>query len=574
MNIKENVINELCSRWPNIDRDVICQSLEVPKDKNMGDYAFPCFKLAKTLHKAPNLIAADLEKELEGSMMFDQKQAVGPYLNFFINKEWIAAHVLGQVQKAAEEGKPFGSSDQGAGKTVVLDYSSINVAKPFHIGHLRTTAIGNSLTRIYNFMGYHTVSMNYLGDWGTQFGKMIVAFRKWGDEVEVKKSGIRYLVQLYVKFHQEAEKDDSLNEEARLAFKSMEEGDEEALALWRRFVDISLQDVQKVYQMLDVHFDSYKGEGFFWDKTQPIIDELQEKGLLKDSQGAKIVDLSDDDMPPCLILKKDGSTLYATRDLASAQWRWDTYHFYKAVYITGMEQSLHFAQWFRVMEKLGRPWAKDLVHVPYGLISLEDGHMSTREGKVIWLEDLLKEAVSKVKDIMMEKNPGLENMDEVSQKVGVGAVVFHDLYNSRIKEETFSWDNVLNFDGETGPYVQYTFARAMSVLRKARDQGIDVDGDLNGVEMDCLTDSYAQDVIKLIDGFQDKVQEALDKYEPYFVARYAVALAEAFNRFYHEDAILSADEKTRDARLVLTRTAAGVLKEALYLVGVSAPEKM
>lgn len=569
MTVKETLVNELISRWGELDPEVIKSALEVPKDKKMGDFAFPCFRLSKTMRKAPGLIAQELKEKLENDGMIEKAEVVGPYLNLTLKKAFFAKQIFAEIEEADQEENGFGSSKEGNGKTVVLDYSSINVAKPFHIGHLRTTVIGNSLTRILKFLGYQTVSMNYLGDWGTQFGKMLVAYRKWGDQAEVEKDGIRYLVRLYVRFHDEAEKDPSLEEEARAAFKSMELGDEEALKLWRYFVDISLKDVKKVYELLDVSFDSYLGESYFWDKTDALVKELEEKQLLQDSNGAKIVDLGEE-MPPCLILKKDGSTLYATRDIASAMYRKETYDFYKSLYITGLEQKLHFAQWFKVVEMMGRDWAKDLVHIPYGLISLKEGKLSTRHGNVIWLEDLLKEAIQKTTEIMKEKNPDLEDMETVAKEVGVGAVVFHDLFNNRIKEVTFDWDEVLNFDGETGPYVQYTFARASSVLRKA---GFDPEkqGD---VDMEELTDEYSQDVLKLLEIFPEKVKEALAKYEPYIITRYTVALASSFNRFYHANAILNAEEKTKAARLKLTYETTKVLKKGLYLIGVAAPEKM
>ncbi len=574
VNSQQYIIEELKKRWPSVPPEIIETAMEVPKDRKLGDLAFPCFRLAKELRKAPPLIAQELAAQLGTDEVIEKAQAVGPYVNMFVNKTWLASYVLGQIEKTSAEGRVYGSSLEGEGKTIVLDYSSINVAKPFHIGHLRTTVIGNSISRILKFMGYKTVSINYLGDWGTQFGKMLVAYRKWGEEEKVQKDGIRYLVSLYVRFHDEADKDPSLNDEARAAFTAMEHGDEESLALWRRFVDISLKDVSRVYELLDVHFDSYKGEGYFWDKTDKPISILKEKGLLKDSEGAKIVDLSEEDMPPCLILKKDGSTLYATRDLAAVMYRKETYDFDKCLYITGLEQKLHFAQWFKVIEKMGFPWAKDLIHIPYGLISLEDGKLSTRGGNVIWLEDLLKEAIAKTKAIMEEKNPDLENMDEVATQVGVGAVVFHDLFNNRIKDVTFKFDEVLNFDGETGPYVQYTYARARSVLRKAEAQYGWSKGNLDQISCSVLTDEYSQELIKILESFPDKVADAKEKWEPYLITRFTVAVATAFNRFYHENPILMEEEEKRNARLYLTEITTEILRQGLYLIGVSAPEKM
>lgn len=570
MYCKDYVVKELAAHLPELTLEEVESGIEIPKEKSMGDYAFPCFRLAKTMHKAPQLIAAELAQKLQNSDIVEKVEAVGPYVNLFLDKTWRASFILGQVQEAEKEGRAFGSSTVGEGKTVVLDYSSINVAKPFHIGHLRTTVIGNSLSRILQFLGYRTVSMNYLGDWGTQFGKIVVAFQKWGNREEVEKRGVRALNELYVRFHKEAEENPELNEEAREVFTSMEHGNEEALALWRFFVDVSLKEVSRVYELLDVKFDTYLGEAYFWNKTDKLIQILTEKGLLQESEGAKIVDLSEDNMPPCLILKKDGSTLYVTRDIASAMYRKETYDFYKCVYITGMEQSLHFAQWFKVCEKMGFEWSKDLVHIPYGLVSLEGEKLSTREGHVIYLQDLLNEAIDKTKEIMEEKNPDLDNMDEVAEQVGVGAVVFHDLFNNRIKNVTFSWDQVLNFDGETGPYVQYTFARASSVLRKAGfDPAVDQE-----IDFSALTDEYSQEILKLVEVFPKRVEEAAQKWEPYMVTRYTVMLASAFNKFYHENSILTAEETVKKARLRLTYVVAQLIQQGLYLIGVKAPEKM
>ncbi|MBQ7016063.1 MAG: arginine--tRNA ligase [Firmicutes bacterium] len=570
MYCKDYVAQELAKCLPELELSQIAEGIEIPKEKTMGDYAFPCFRLAKTLRKAPNLIAQDVAAKLEGSEILEKVQAVGPYVNMFLNKTWRAQFILGQVDEAEAAGKAYGASNVGEGKTVVMDYSSINVAKPFHIGHLRTTVIGNSISRMLQFMGYKTVSINHLGDWGTQFGKMVVAYRKWGNPEEVEKKGVRGLLELYVKFHEEAEKDPELDEIARATFTSMEQGDEEALALWRLFVDISLKEVSRVYDMLDVKFDSFLGESYFFTRTDELISILKEKNLLQESEGAQIVDLSEENMPPCIVLKKDGSTLYATRDIAAAMYRKNTYDFDKCLYITGMEQILHFSQWFKVCEKIGFPWSKDLVHIPYGLVSLEGGKLSTRGGNVIFLEDLLHEAVQKTKEIMMEKNPDLENMDQVAQQVGVGAVVFHDLFNNRIKDVTFSWDQVLNFDGETGPYVQYTFARASSVLRKAQWDPANQEA----IDMSLLTDEYSQEILKLIENFPKRVEEACQKWEPYMITRYTVALATAFNKFYHENSIMNAEENVKKARLKLTYVVTQVIKQGLYLIGVQAPEKM
>ncbi|MBQ5959534.1 MAG: arginine--tRNA ligase [Firmicutes bacterium] len=567
MTVKEHIAGMLQQKLPTLDLDTILSMLEIPPEKEMGDYAFPCFRLAKEMRKAPALIAKDTAEALAGEQLLESVQAVGPYVNMRVNK----AAVVQIVTEEYAAGHPFGSSDEGEGKTIVLDYSSINIAKPFHVGHLRSTAIGNAIHKLYRYLGYKTVRVNHLGDYGTQFGKLVVAYRKWGNKEEIEQKGIRGLLDIYVRFHKEAEQDPSLDDEARSTFTALENGDEEIREIWKWFVDISLKEVSKVYDLLDVQFDYYLGESFYMDKTDAVVKELQEKGLLEESEGAMIVDLSDCDMPPALVLKKDGSTLYTTRDLAAAIYRKKTYDFYKCLYVTGSEQSLHFSQFFKILEKMGYSWSKGLVHVPFGLMSLETGKMSTRNGQVVFLQDLLDEAIEKTRRIIEEKNPNLKDIDQVATQVGVGAVVFNDLFNSRIKDEVFAWDKVLNFDGETGPYVQYTFARASSILRKA---GVDVfhPEDMKG---ECLSDEYAQEVLRIIEQFPEKVKEAADRYEPYVITRYAVALASAFNRFYHENAILSAEDETvRKARTALTKMMAEVLRSALSLIGVQTPEEM
>ncbi len=567
----QNIFAEaLIAAIPELPEDQIRASIEIPKEKSMGDFAFPCFRLAKAFRKAPAMIAPEIAEKLKGNPLFEKVEAVGPYVNVFIDKEHWAQSVIRDFMAADRYGSGTeGVREDGTQKNIVLDYSSINVAKPFHIGHLRTTVIGNSIKKLYEFLGYNTISVNHLGDWGTQFGKMAVAYQKWGDPETVDAKGVRGLMALYVRFHEEAKKDPALDDEAREAFTRMENGDEEILGLWQRFVDISLKEVSRVYDLLDVQFDSYNGESFYRDKMDGPIAMLREKGLLKESEGAQVVDLSEYNMPPCLVLKSDGSSIYATRDIAAAIYRKNTYDFDKCLYVTATEQILHFSQVFKVIELMGFDWYKDLVHIPYGYVSLEEGKLSTREGNVIFLEDLLHEAIAKTRDIMNEKNPDLENLEEVAQQVGVGAVVFHDLFNNRIKDVTFSWENVLNFDGETGPYVQYTFARCSSVLRKA--------GAFEEKMPDAskLTDEYAQEIIKLIEDFPNRVREAAKKYEPYVITRYTVAVATAYNKFYHENSILNAeDPETRYARLYLTKMVAYILKTGLSLIGVKAPERM
>ena len=567
----QNIFAEaLMAAIPDLPEDQIRAGIEIPKEKSMGDFAFPCFRLAKAFRKAPAMIAPEIAEKLKDNPLFEKVEAVGPYVNVFIDKEHWAQSVIRDFMDADQYGSGTeGIREDGTRKNIVLDYSSINVAKPFHIGHLRTTVIGNSIKKLHEFLGYNTISVNHLGDWGTQFGKMAVAYQKWGDPATVDARGVRGLMDLYVRFHEEAKKDPSLDDEARAAFTRMENNDEEILSLWQRFVDISLKEVSRVYDLLDVQFESYAGESFYRDKMEGPIAQLREKGLLVESEGAQVVDLSEYNMPPCLVLKSDGSSIYATRDIAAAIYRKNTYDFDKCLYVTATEQILHFAQVFKVLELMGFEWAKDLVHIPYGYVSLEEGKLSTREGNVIFLEDLLNEAIAKTRDIMNEKNPDLENLEEVAQQVGVGAVVFHDLFNNRIKDVTFSWDNVLNFDGETGPYVQYTFARCSSVLRKA--------GEMEDKVPDAskLTDEYAQEIIKLIEDFPNRVREAAKKYEPYIITRYTVAVATAYNKFYHENSILNADDaETRYARLYLTKMVAYILKTGLSLIGVKAPERM
>ncbi|MCR5004576.1 MAG: arginine--tRNA ligase [Clostridiales bacterium] len=567
----QNIFAEaLLAAIPDLPEDQIRAGIEIPKEKTMGDFAFPCFRLAKAFRKAPAMIAPEIAEKLKDNPLFEKVEAVGPYVNVFIDKEHWAQSVIRDFMEADQYGSGTeGIREDGTRKNIVLDYSSINVAKPFHIGHLRTTVIGNSIKKLHEFLGYNTISVNHLGDWGTQFGKMAVAYQKWGDPETVDARGVRGLMDLYVRFHEEAKKDPSLDDEARAAFTRMENNDEEILSLWQRFVDISLKEVSRVYDLLDVQFDSYNGESFYRDKMDAPIALLREKGLLKESEGAQVVDLSEFNMPPCLVLKSDGSSIYATRDIAAAIYRKNTYDFAKCLYVTATEQILHFSQVFKVIELMGYDWYADLVHIPYGYVSLEEGKLSTREGNVIFLEDLLNEAIAKTRDIMNEKNPDLENLEEVAQQVGVGAVVFHDLFNNRIKDVTFSWDNVLNFDGETGPYVQYTFARCSSVLRKA--------GKLEKKVPDAskLTDEYAQEIIKLIEDFPNRVREAAKKYEPYIITRYTVAVATAYNKFYHENSILNAeDAETRFARLYLTKMVAYILKTGLSLIGVKAPERM
>ncbi len=548
-----------------IDKNDVLEAVEIPPDKAMGDYAYPCFRRAKVLRKAPPLIAADLAEKIQLPSFVKEVKVVGAYLNFFTDKSVFAETIISKVFAEKEN---YGKSKEGEGKNIVIDYSSPNIAKPFHVGHLRSTVIGNAIYKIYEFLGYNCVGINHLGDWGTQFGKLITAYKMWGNAEAVEKDGISELMRIYVKFHEEAEKDPSLNDTARAWFVKMQDGDEEAISLWKWFKAISLKEFERVYKTLDVSFDSYAGESFYNDKMAAVVEELREKNLLKESNGAMIVDLEDAKMPPCLIIRSDGGTLYATRDITAALYRKKTYDFEKCIYVTAIDQNLHFAQWFKVIEKMGYDWYKNLVHVPFGLVSLESGKLSTRKGNVVLMEDLLSEAVKKTAAIIEEKNPNLPNKEEVAKEVGIGAVIFDDLYNGRIKDIVFSWEKMLSFEGETGPYVQYTNARACSVLRKAEEEA---DGN---VDFSLLTDDVTVEVIKLIASFNDKVKDAAERYEPSVVSRYLVDLAQAFNKFYHDNSILNAEENTRKARLAVVKAVSLVLTSGLALLGIKAPEQM
>lgn len=561
--MKEKIINLLDQTIEELDKEKISEILEIPPKEDMGDYAFPCFQLAKIFRKAPNMIAQEIADKIPESPDLSKVEAAGPYVNFYVDKEQFAKEVLNKI------GENYGASNDGEGKTICIDYSSPNVAKNFHVGHLRTTIIGNSLYHIFTKLGYHVERINHLGDWGTQFGKLIVAYKKWGSKEAVEEKGIPELLDLYVRFHKEAEEDDSLNDQAREWFVKMEQGDEEALSIWEWFKDISLKEYKRIYKILNLDFDHYTGESFYRDKTGAVVEELKEKGLLKESQGAMIVDLDDYDMAPCLITKKDGSSIYATRDLAAIFYRKNTYHFDKCIYVTGLEQKLHFAQVFKVVELMGYEWAKEqLIHVPYGLVSLEGGKLSTRSGNIVYAEDILKESVSKIKEIIDEKNPDLQDKDEVAHKVGIGAIIFNDLYNQRIKDVTFTWEKIHSFDGETGPYVQYTYARAASVLRKT---GLSQVGD---IDTSLITDDTSIALLKEIEKYPAAIKTAADRLEPSVISRYVMGVAQAFNRFYHENQCNVEDENLMKARVKLVILAKDIIEDGLGLLGIQCPEQM
>ncbi|MGN0151022.1 MAG: arginine--tRNA ligase [Wujia sp.] len=563
--MKNKIVKLIADNVEGLTASEIESLIEIPPKPELGDFAFPCFRLAKTMHKAPQMIATEIKDAIGEIDFLDDIQVQGAYLNFYVNKE---TFVRSMVDAAISD--DFGSSDMGEGQTICIDYSSPNVAKNFHVGHLRTTIIGNSLYKIYSKLGYKVIRINHLGDWGTQFGKLIVAYKAWGDEETVKRDGVAELMKLYVKFHEEAEKDPSLNDEARAWFTKMEHGDEEALRIWQWFKDISLQEYKRTYELLGMDFDYYLGESFYRDKTADVVKRLSDAGLLTESDGAQIVNLDEYDMAPCLILKNDGSSIYATRDLAAIFYRKETYNFSKCLYVTGQEQKLHFAQVFKVVELLGNEWAKDqLVHIPYGLVSLEGAKLSTRSGNVIYAEDILLEAISKIKEIIEEKNPDLPDKDETAKKVGVGAVLFNDLYNQRIKDVSFKWEKLLNFDGETGPYVQYTYARCSSILRKVEDFSIE-----NAIDYSLLTDAESIDLLKEISRFPKVVMDAAEKYEPSVVARFSVDVAQSFNKFYNANRINVEDTALRNARVTLVYLTRKTIKDALLLLGIECPEQM
>ena len=564
--MKEQLAEIIAKNVEGLSPDDILSLLEVPPKPELGDYAFPCFRLAKTMHKAPNLIAEDLKAAITGSLDFiDEIKVQGAYCNFYIKKDLFVKTMLGAACK-----ENFGGSDAGAGQAICIDYSSPNVAKNFHVGHLRTTIIGNSLYKIYSKLGYTVHRINHLGDWGTQFGKLIVAYKNWGSKEAVEERGIAELMELYVKFHTEAEQDETLIEQARAWFVKMEQGDEEALSIWQWFKDISMIEYRRAYQLLGVEFDSYNGESFYRDKTPAVIERLENAHLLKESEGAYIVDLEEYDMAPCIIKKADGGSIYATRDLAAIFYRKETYNFVKCLYVTGQEQKLHFAQVFKVIELLGNDWAaSQLIHIPYGLVSLEGAKLSTRSGNIIYAEDILLEAISKVKEVIEEKNPELENKDEVAKMVGVGAIIFNDLYNQRIKDVSFKWEKILNFEGETGPYVQYTYARCSSLLRAVPD--FDEAGD---IDYSLITDLEAMELLKAINKFPKAVADAAEKYEPFLISRFAIEVAQAFNRFYNSSRINVPEIDIRNARLKLTAVTRKTLRDALALLGIDCPEQM
>ena len=565
LNFKEKVIDILESEVDSLSRDEFSALIETPPSYDMGDYAFPVFRLSKVFRKSPNLIAEELANRFKDNGYFEKIENKGPYVNFFINKVKLIETVIEEI---ISEGERFGSSKIGEGKTVIVEFSSPNIAKPFHIGHIRTTVIGNALYKIYKYLGFNTIAINHLGDYGTQFGMLISAYKKWGDREVIEHDPINELLKLYVKFNAEAEKNEELRDEARYWFKELENGNKEAYALWEWIREISLREFNRVYKMLNIEFDSFAGESFYSDKMPRVIDELNEKGLMKESDGAYLVDLEQYGMPPALIQKSDGSTLYTTRDIAAAIYRKENYDFNKNIYVVASQQNLHFKQWFKVVELMGYDWAKDCIHIPFGMVSLEDGTLSTRKGRVVFLEDVLKKAVESTLSIMEERNPDLENKEEVSKQVGVGAVIFQELFNQRIKDYVFNWDRTLSFEGETGPYVQYTHARANSLLKKGN---FNIDDE---VDFKLLNSEDEINIARLIYDFPHIILDACDKNEPYMITRHIVELAKAFNKFYNSTQIIIENEEMKKARLALVYVSKTVIKTGLGLLGIEAPNKM
>lgn len=545
------------------DRKEIYSLLARPKEEKMGDFALPCFTLAKKAGENPVALAKKFSETLERPSFISSIEPAGGFLNFKINDEELATSVIGEI---FEKGENYGSSDEGKGRVICIDYSSINIAKPFHIGHLLTTVIGAALYRIYGFLGYKPYGINHLGDYGTQFGKMISAYKRWGNKDDIEKRGVTALNELYVRFHSEAEKDESLNDEGRHYFKLIEQGDSECVKIFEWFKKITLEEVNKVYERLGVKFDSYNGESFYNDKMEPVLEELSRKGLLKESDGAQVVEL--DGMPPCLLKKADGATLYATRDIAAAFYRKKTYDFYKCLYVVAYQQNLHFKQFFKVIELMGYDWAKDLQHIAFGMVSLEDGTLSTRKGKVVLLDEVLNKAVEKSLKIITEKNPDLKDREKIAEMIGVGAVIFFALFNGRIKDIVFSYDKVLTFDGETGPYVQYTCARCSSILEKGGKY------DFKKFNPSAILNQEGRSIYSALALFPEKVKEAAEKNEPCVITRYITDIAQRFNKFYIEHKIIEGSKEEINAKLCLTYAVKRVITNGFNLLGIKAPDRM
>lgn len=572
IDFKKEIAEIIAKNLEGLTEDEIKSMIEIPQDQSMGDYAFPCFRLAKTMRKAPNLIAAELAEKLQGEQLFSEVSPVNAYVNMFVSREEMMKSTVSEV---LEEKENFGRSDIGGNKKVIVEFSSPNIAKPFHIGHIRSTVIGNSLSKIYDALGYDVFKINHLGDYGTQFGKMICAYRRWGNREDVINAPIKTLLGYYTKFHVEVEEHPELEDEARAIFTKLEQGSKEEVELWQWFREESLKEFQRVYDMLGIEFDSYNGESFYSDKMPRFEKELSDKGLLQESKGAQVVDLEEYKLGTALIKKSDGSSLYITRDIAAAVYRKENYDFYKNIYVVATQQNLHFQQLFKIIELMGYDWANQCVHVPFGMVRLEEGTMSTRHGRVVFLEDVLNGAIEKTREIIEEKNPNIENLEEITSQVGIGAVVFNELSNNRIKDYTFKWDQILNFDGETGPYVQYTHARCASLLRKAGEDIVAKAQDPKNVDFALLAKSdSAYELTKLIYAFPGVVEQAGEKYEPSIITRHIIDIAQCFNKFYHDEHIIVDDEVEKTSKIALVIATKRVIATGIGLLGMKAPERM
>ena len=567
-----DIKNEIASKIAKVtelSKEELKSYIEIPMNNKNGDYAFPCFKLAKELRQAPPIIANNIKEKIDvDNNIINDIQVIGGYLNFYINKEYIAKEVLEEISIK----KQYGKSEVGKGKNIVIDYSSPNIAKPFHIGHLRSTVIGGALYNIYKYLGYNVTGINHLGDYGTQFGKLIEGYKMWNKEYDIEKDPIDELTKIYIRINQACKDDEKILEACRNNFKKLENGDQYCVQLWKKFRELSLKEFQKVYDLLGSKFDSWNGESFYSDKMQEVVEILKQKGKLEDSQGAKVVDLEAEGIDtPCIIEKSNGSSTYATRDLAAILYRARTYDFDKALYLTSYEQTLHFKQVFTVAKYLGldEKYTKGLIHVSFGMVQLPTGKMSTREGNVIKLEELLKESIERAEKIIEEKNPELENKKEIAKKVGVGAVIFNDLSNSRIKDEIFEWNKILNFQGETGPYIQYTYVRTKSILEKAGKLP-----EYKNINIEKINDEYSQEIIKLLYNFEETLIQVTKKEEPSILSRYLIDVAKAFSSFYNENKIIVEDKEIQDARVYLTYAVNQVLKNGANLLGIQMPDKM
>lgn len=561
---KEIISKKLEEKDIGLSSEEIYKLIEIPPQEKMGDYSFPCFQLAKTLRKNPALIATEMASALELEDFAEIKN-VGPYINFFLDRKKFENEVINTIIEKKEN---FGKSDIGKGKTAIVEFSSVNIAKPFHIGHIRSTVIGDALRNIHEFLGYNTIATNYIGDYGTQFGTMIAAYKLWGDDDKLKANPIQELLDLYVRYNTEASEDEEMMDAAREEFKNLEEGEEEATRLWSWFKEISFNEFDRVYNLLDIDFDNYKGEAYYSKYMPEILEELKEKNLLVESDGAQIIDLSDFDLPPSIIIKSNGSSAYITRDIATAINRKKEYNFDENLYVVATQQNLHFEQLWKILELMGYDLYKGCKHISFGMVSLKDQTLSTRKGQVVFLEDVLNKAIEKTREIMENREDTVEDIDEVSRIVGIGAVKFQELYNNRIKDYVFDWNEVLNFEGESGPYVQYTYARAKSVLRKA---GV---GEIKPIEIEKITNDEEFSLVKKLAGFEDIVIKAKEKYEPSLVTRHLTDIAKSFNKFYNSAKIMVEDEKLKEERLALAYATAVVIKTALGLLGIKTVEKM